>query len=635
MIVLSANNLTKAYGEDVILDNISFHLNDGDRVGIIGRNGEGKTTLLNLLTGEMSAESGEVFISQSLKVGYLKQRDHFFKEDTVYKAVDRIFTEIHRVEKEIERLTKRIDLYPIADDINELDRLHLLYEKIGGYTYQSEMTGVLLSMGFDSSWYDKKIETLSGGERTRLALAALLLEKPDILLLDEPTNHLDIDTLKWLEGYLSQYKGTIMIVSHDRYFLDRVVNRIFEVERHRLRIYEGNYTEYLSKRRKIREVEQKAYDNQQKEIKRQEEIIRVMMEHNTEHLVKRAQSRMKRLDMVERLDKPENELGKISFHFSQEFKSGEDVLLVKDLKKEFYDADEKKIKRLFENVSMDIKRGEKVCIVGANGIGKTTLLKMILSEEEVTAGRIRIGHNVEFGYYDQGQLLLNPENTLLEEMKDEFRMYTDTEMRKILGRFLFTGDEVFLKIKDLSGGEKARLSLCKLMLSGANTLLLDEPTNHLDIASKEIFEEALLDFPGTAIIVSHDRYFLEKIPNRILELNDYGITEFLGNYDYYLEKKDERRVVKEKQETANVKSQSYEERQKKKEEDREERRKKRQIENTEKEIALLEEKISEVEAELSLPENMSDYGKLSELSSKLEDLKSELNMKYELWESLM
>ena len=538
MIILSANSISKIYGTDVIIDKASFHVNAGDKVGIVGRNGAGKTTLLNMLTGELGIDEGEFFVSQSTRIGYLKQRDNFLRENTVMESMDNIFSHLHKLEEEIHLTADKVAANPSDRSLQErLDSLQQQYADGGGYTYKSEITGILSSMAFGPEFYNKKISSLSGGERTRLALAALLLEKPDLLLLDEPTNHLDIGTLKWLEQYLSAYKGTVMIVSHDRYFLDRTVNRIFEVENHKVYCYEGNYTAFAAKKSQRRETELRAYNNQQREIARQEEMIRRMKQHNTEKLVKRAQSREKRLEHIERLERPEGEAGRMKIHFKQNFQSGNDVISAEGLAKEFGRGGEKKL--LFENVSLDIKRGERICIVGSNGVGKTTLLRMIMGELTPTEGRLKLGHNVAFGYYDQGQLLLDEKNTVLEELKESYRLYTDTEMRSILGRCLFRGDDVFLPVGSLSGGEKARLSLLKLMLSGANTLILDEPTNHLDIDSKEVFEAALLEFPGTAVIVSHDRYFLQKIPTRILELTREGINEYLGQYDYYVEKKEQ------------------------------------------------------------------------------------------------
>ncbi|MBQ2160266.1 MAG: ABC-F family ATP-binding cassette domain-containing protein, partial [Firmicutes bacterium] len=539
--ILSANKLTKAFGTDVVLEDASFAVNAGEKIGIIGRNGAGKTTLLNLLSGESEPTSGEFFVSQDARIGYLKQRDNFFRSDTVIKAIDAIYKDIHRVEKEIEEVTAAIEgavkrgEEPDQKLIIRMDSLHNEYERIGGYTYKSEMTGVLTSMTFGPEEYDKKIEELSGGERTRLALAALLLEKPDILLLDEPTNHLDIETLRWLEQYLAAYKGTVLIVSHDRYFLDKVVGRIFEVEHLHLYSYKGSYSAYAEQKRIRRESELRAYNNQQREIRRQEDMIRIMKEHNTEHLVKRAQSREKRLAMLDRIEKPDSEDPRMKFRFRQEFKSGNDVVIAEDLGKTLYDR--LPYRHLFSHVNFDIKRGEKICIVGPNGVGKTTLLRMLMGELKPTEGRFKIGTNVAFGYYDQGQQMLHNEFSVIEELRDSYHLYSDTELRSILGRFLFRGEDVFLNVGSLSGGEKARLTLVKLMMSGANTLILDEPTNHMDIESKEVFEEALSEFEGTAIIVSHDRFFLQKIPTRILELTPDGVVEYLGKYDYYLEKK--------------------------------------------------------------------------------------------------
>ncbi|MEE0517067.1 MAG: ABC-F family ATP-binding cassette domain-containing protein, partial [Anaerovoracaceae bacterium] len=525
MIVLSASNLTKVYGTDVIIKGVDFHINSGDRIGLVGRNGAGKTTLLNMITGELSSDDGQIFISSGVKIGYLKQRDNFEPENTIIDEIQKVFEQVKQLEEEINRTSDEAAAHPFDEGLlHKLDRLQQEYERRGGYTYRSEATGILTSMAFGPETYDKKIKTLSGGEKTRLALAALLLEKPDLLVLDEPTNHLDIGMLKWLEQYLSSYKGSIIIVSHDRYFLNKSVNKIFEIEHHKLKVYDGNYDTFAEKKRQLREAEARAYENQQREIKRQEDIIRHMKERGTEHLAKRARSREKRLDMIERIEKPKNAEGKMKIEFRQDFESGSDVILTENLKKSFVNGESRRI--LFDHVNMDIKKGEKICIVGRNGIGKTTLLKLIMQELLPDSGRVKIGHNVTFGYYDQGQLLLNPANTVLEEMKETYRLYTDTRMRSLLGRFLFKGDEVFLKVGDLSGGEKARLSLLKLMLGGANTLLLDEPTNHMDIESKEVFEEALSEFPGTALIVSHDRYFLQKIPDRILEITEDGIVEY-------------------------------------------------------------------------------------------------------------
>ena len=644
MIVLSANNLTKTYGTDVIIEKASFHLNDGDKVGIIGRNGAGKTTLLNMLTGQLSCDEGEFFVSQNIRIGYLKQRDNFNSERTVMEEIEGIFSGLTKLEEEITRLSDEVAANPHdMRRIEKLDELQHRFDREGGYTYKSEIIGILNSMAFGESFYNKKISSLSGGERTRLALAALLLEKPDILLLDEPTNH--FGTLKWLEQYLSAYKGTVMIVSHDRYFLDQTVNRIFEVENHKVYCYEGKYSDYAAQKKLRRETEIRAYNNQQREIARQEEMIRRMKQHGTEHLAKRAASREKRLDMIERLERPESEMGKMKIHFRQNFQSGGDVILAEDLEKCFGWGQNRR--ELFRNVNLDIKRGERICIVGSNGVGKTTLLRVLLGELPPTAGYLKIGHNVAFGYYDQGQLLLNDSNTVLEELKESYRLYTDTEMRSILGRFLFQGDEVFLPVGSLSGGEKARLSLLKLMLSGANTLILDEPTNHLDIESKEVFEEALLEFPGTVIVVSHDRYFLQRIPTRILELTHDGTVEYLGKYDYYLEKKAQgisgkKYLNRMQEENAHTDSaadknagietlSAAEQRRLNKEREAEERRRARLSEKLEQEISELEEKIAEIEQEICKPENMTDYELLGSLSKQREEAQERLSAAYDEW----
>lgn len=632
MIVLSANNLTKTYGTDVIIDKASFHLNAGDKVGIIGRNGAGKTTLLNMLTGELPCDEGEFFVSQNTRIGYLKQRDNFSSEGTVLEEIEGIFSGLRELENEIAELSDKVAENPHDTGlINRLDELQHRFDREGGYTYKSEMIGILNSMAFDESFYNKKISSLSGGERTRLALAALLLEKPDILLLDEPTNHLDIGTLKWLEQYLEAYRGTIMIVSHDRYFLDRTVNRIFEVENHKVYSYQGKYSDYAAQKKLRRETELRAYNNQQREIARQEEMIRRMKQRGTEHLAKRAASREKRLDMLERIERPESEMGKMKINFKENFPSGGDVIMAENLEKSFGRGAEHRV--LFHGVNLDIKRGERICILGPNGVGKTTLLRVLLGELTPDAGYLKIGHNVAFGYYDQGQLLLSDANTVLEELKESYRLYTDTEMRSILGRFLFRGEEVFLPVGSLSGGEKARLSLLKLMLSGANTLILDEPTNHLDIESKEVFEEALMEFPGTVIVVSHDRYFLQRIPTRILELTQDGVIEYLGRYDYYLEKKSQGISAKKYFSKVQEKSagDAAQQRRLKKEREAEERRRARLSEKLETEISELENQISELEHNLCKPENMSDYELLARLGAEREETEKRLAEAYDEW----
>ncbi|MCR5033921.1 MAG: ABC-F family ATP-binding cassette domain-containing protein [Clostridia bacterium] len=638
MIVISANNLTKEYdGSNLVLDKVSFAVNKGERIGIIGINGAGKTTLLRMLAGELPPEEGDFFVSSGLRIGYLKQDGGFDSENTVIEEVNKVFEHFPEMEQEMERLLA-------ANALDAYEQLRERYERMGGYMYQSEIRGILTSMAFDESMYNMKVSTLSGGEKTRLALAVLLLEKPDILFLDEPTNHLDIGTLKWLEQYLKGYRGTIMIVSHDRYFLNETVNRIFEIEHGRLSIYEGNYDFYAEERRNRREVEMRHYEKQQKELERQEEMIRRFKQRGTEKLAKRAASREKRLSAMDLMERPDAGHGKLKLNFRQNFQSGKDVLQAEDLSKSFgYGMNRVE---LFRNVSIDVKRGERVCIVGANGIGKTTLIRMLMGDLVSTTGHIRAGHNVQFGYYDQGQQLLNDSNTVIGELQDAYHLYSEGELRNILGRFLFRGEAVFQEIGDLSGGERARLALLKLMMSGANTLILDEPTNHLDIESKEVFEEALLEFPGTCIIVSHDRYFLNRIPTRIMELTSDGLVNYLGKYDYYVEKKQQLIESGSKYVASLAKAGSgdpaqaepesgqlsaAEERKLKKEREAEERRLNRRKEALEKEIQRLEEEIESINEELMKPEVMTDHERLRSLSDKMEEDKAALDASYEQW----
>jgi ATP-binding cassette subfamily F protein 3 len=647
MIVLSAKDITKTYGVDIILEGVSFHINEGDRVGIVGANGAGKTTLLNILSGELSADGGQFFLSQSATIGYLKQKNNFDAESTVLEEVQKIFKPIEEMEQELTELSVKISEMGASAGcvMNQYAKLQDAFANEGGYAYKSEMYGILNSMAFGPEYYDKKISTLSGGERTRLALACLLLEKPDILFLDEPTNHLDIGTLKWLEQYLKGYKGTIVMVSHDRYFLDQMTNRIFEVSHHKLRCYDGNYSAFAEKKRALREAEMRAYNKQQTEIRRQEDMIRRFKERGTEKLAKRAASREKRLEHLERLERPEAEQGKMKIRFRQEYQSGNDVLYGENLAKSFgFGASRKD---LFANVNFDIKRGERICIVGPNGVGKTTLLRILMEELSPSDGYLKIGHNVAFGYYDQGQLLLDDSATVMDEVHDSYRLYKDAEIRSILGRFLFKNDQVFLQVGSLSGGEKARLALLKLMMSGANVLILDEPTNHLDIDSKEVFEEALLDYPGTVIVVSHDRYFLNKIPTRILELEKTGLTEYLGTYDYYVEKKaslesgkkylkemshKEAQPVLSKEE--DQKLSAAEERALKKKQEAEERRIAREKERLEVLIAKLENAISENELKMCDEANLTNHQYLAELTGENEKYQAELADAYEKWMEL-
>ncbi len=650
MIVISAKDLTKEYGTDIILDKVSFHINGGDRVGIVGANGAGKTTLLKMLAGELSCDGGDFFISADITLGYLKQTDDFQSDRTVIEEVEAIFSHLKALDLELMEIAGQIaDCIPDSSEqrklIHRQSELAEAFQKQGGFTYRSEIKGILSSMAFGEETYNKPVTTLSGGERTRLSLAMLLLKKPDLLFLDEPTNHLDIGTLKWLEQYLKSYKGTILLVSHDRYFLDQMATHIFEVEDHKLYTYKGNYTEFAQKKRARREEELRKYQSFKKETEKQEEIIRRFKGHGTEKLAKRAASREKKLAKTmeaagrEEIAMPKGKGRSMKIRFEEKFQSGKDVLLAEGLSKSFGYGSNRR--GLFEQVDLDVKRGDRICMVGPNGIGKTTLMRILMGELEPSEGYIKLGHNIRFGYYDQGQRLLNESNTVIDELRESYTKYTDTELRTILGSFLFRNDMVFLNVGSLSGGEKARLSLLKLMLSGANVLLLDEPTNHLDIDSKEVFEDALLDFPGTAIIISHDRYLLKKIPTKIMELGREGLTTFLGNYDYYVEKKQEIESgkqyleglagKKEKEAEEDAVLSSAEERRRKKEEEAAERRAKREQEKLESEIEKLEIRIADIEDKMCQEEVLADHEKLSKLDVELRETKEKLGSIYEKW----
>ncbi len=635
MLIMSASEINKSYGVDVILENVSFSVNKGDRIGVVGPNGAGKTTLLSILAGETAPTSGNFYVRSGYTVGYLKQKNHFFSQGTVLREAEKTFEKFHGMEQDLHRLEEAIADHESPTFHQNLEQYTALlerYKEEGGYTYRSELKSVLQNMGFGESEHNKEIGKLSGGERTRLAMACMLLKQPDILMLDEPTNHLDLEMLAWLEQYLKNYKGTIIVVSHDRYFLDQLVTRIFEVNRHQLTDYRGNYSDYVVKHEERMEAELRDYEKQQKEIAKQEEMIRRFKQRGTEKLVNRAKSREKRLAHLEVKEKPTVLNNRMKLNFHSEYKSGNDVMLAEDLEMSFGE------KKLFRNVSFDIKKGERICIIGDNGVGKTTLLRIIMGQMTADRGYLKIGHNVNFGYYDQGQLLLDDNETVLGEMKNAYHLYTDTEMRSILGRFLFRGDDVFKTVRSLSGGEKAKLSLLKLMLSGSNTLVLDEPTNHLDIDAKEVVEDALLDFEGTLIIVSHDRYLLQKLPTRIFRLTTEGIEEYRGQFDYYLEKQAERRALAEG-DTKNGKEapevlSAEEERRIRKEQEAEERRLSRKREELEEQIENLENRIKQTEAALCAPENLSDMKFLQEQGEFLEQCKTELEMKYDEWMEL-
>ena len=645
MLIITGKDISKAYGTDIIFEDVCFGVEKGDRVGIVGANGTGKTTLLGIIAGDIEATSGNLYIRNDFNIGYLRQQNQFGGSGTVRSQAEKSFTHLFEMEKKLEQLQLAITDHEsdsFEKDLEEYTRLIEEYERKGGYTYKSELGAMLTHMGFDEEAQNKEISKLSGGERTRLALSCLLLSKPDVLMLDEPTNHLDLHMLEWLEAYLDNYKGTIMVVSHDRYFLDRITNRIFDLGGGTLEAYTGNYSTFLVKREEHLEAMRREYEKQQAEIARQEEMIRRFKQHGTEHLAKRAASREKRLAMMEIKEKPKLKQYRMKLSFEADFRSGGEVLEAEDLSKSYGG------RKLFDHTGLLIRKGERVCIIGDNGIGKPTLLKILMGLEKPDNGYLRIGYNVNFGYYDQGQLLLDENETVLGEMKNAYHLYTDTEMRSLLGRFLFTGDDVFKQVKDLSGGEKAKLSLLKLMLSGANTLVLDEPTNHLDIESKEIVEEALMEFEGTLLIVSHDRYLLNTIPDRILELTEHGLVEYKGKFDYYLEKSgrslgrpktDEsstpaNRERDELELTRKLVKDSEAERKAKKQNEAEERRRQRRAESVENRIHEIETELADIQDAMTLPENSTDPGWMHEKSSKMAVLEAEVTDLYDEWMEL-
>ena len=642
MLIITGKDISKAYGTDIIFEDVCFGVEKGDRVGIVGANGTGKTTLLGIIAGDIEATSGNLYIRNDFNIGYLRQQNQFGGSGTVRSQAEKSFTHLFEMEKRLEQLQLAITDHEsdsFEKDLEEYTRLIEEYERKGGYTYKSELGAMLTHMGFDEEAQNKEISKLSGGERTRLALSCLLLSKPDVLMLDEPTNHLDLHMLEWLEAYLDNYKGTIMVVSHDRYFLDRITNRIFDLGGGTLEAYTGNYSTFLVKREEHLEAMRREYEKQQAEIARQEEMIRRFKQHGTEHLAKRAASREKRLAMMEIKEKPKLKQYRMKLSFEADFRSGGEVLEAEDLSKSYGG------RKLFDHTGLLIRKGERVCIIGDNGIGKTTLLKILMGLEKPDNGYLRIGYNVNFGYYDQGQLLLDENETVLGEMKNAYHLYTDTEMRSLLGRFLFTGDDVFKQVKDLSGGEKAKLSLLKLMLSGANTLVLDEPTNHLDIESKEIVEEALMEFEGTLLIVSHDRYLLNSIPDRILELTEHGLVEYKGKFDYYLEKSGRgfgRAITEESSTSSNREKDELEltrklikdseaERKAKKQNEAEERRRQRRAESVENRIHEIEAELADIQEAMALPENSSDPGWMHEKSSEMAALEAEVTDLYDEW----
>ena len=635
--ILSCQSICKSFGEKVILQDASFHIEEREKAALIGNNGAGKTTLLRIIMEEISADSGQVVIAKDKKIGYLAQYQDIHGHHTIYEELMTTKQYILDMEDKIRSLEQEMK-YVAGDKLeslmNSYTRLTHQFELENGYAYKSEIVGVLKGLGFEEEDYGKQIENLSGGQKTRVALGKLLISKPDILLLDEPTNHLDMESIAWLETYLLNYPGAVFIVSHDRYFLDKVVTKIVEIEAAQMRMYEGNYSAYALKKAQLRDAQYKAYLNQQREIKHQEAVITKLRSFNREKSIKRAESRVKMLDKIQRIEKPIEIDNQMRISLEPRFISGNDVLTVEGLSKAFPGQ------TLFTDINFEIKRGERVALIGNNGTGKTTILKILNGIVDADAGRFALGSKVQIGYYDQEHHVLHMEKTIFQEISDTYPTLTETEIRNMLAAFLFTGDDVFKPISSLSGGERGRVSLAKLMLSEANFLILDEPTNHLDIASKEILEEALNSYTGTVLYVSHDRYFINQTATRIMDLTNQAIVNYIGDYDYYLEKKDEMtRIYAPAQETAaqEVKENVSETKltwQQQKEEQALKRKRENELKKVEARIEELEARDKEIDETMVLPDICTNVAECTKLSREKAAIAEELEGLYEKWEEL-
>ncbi len=636
--ILSCQNISKAFGTDVILRQASFHIEDHEKAAIVGINGAGKTTLLRIIVGEMEPDEGVVALSKGKTIGYLEQHQDVHSEQTIYEELLSVKEDVLRMEKklrEMERGMKHLSGDALQQLMEQYNRISTEYEHQNGYALQSELTGVLKGLGFTEDEFDKKICTLSGGQKTRAALGRLLLSSPDLLLLDEPINHLDLNSIAWLENYLMNYKGAVLIVAHDRYFLNRVVSKIIEIDGGKVMSFTGNYSAYAEKKAQLRETEWKAYMNQQQEIRHQEAVIAKLKSFNREKSIRRAESREKMLDKMEVLEKPSEVRSDMHLHLEPQILSGNDVLTVEHLSKSFPGNP------LFSDISFQIHRGEKVAIIGDNGTGKTTILKIINDLERADAGSVELGSKVHISYYDQEHQQLHMEKTLMEEISDVYPDMTGTEIRNILAAFLFTGDDVYKRIRDLSGGERGRISLARLMLSKSNFLILDEPTNHLDIVSKEILEEAIRKYTGTVLYVSHDRYFINQTATRILELKNHAIVNYIGNYDYYLEKSEELTQIYAPEQSgetavlsASASSSSREDWARKKEEQAKERKRQNDLKKVENEITKLEARSSEIDERMTKEEVYTDVAECTKLSREKADLQEKIDALYEQWEAL-